>query len=39
MDKVADALKDLKLDRSQVAIEMDFLPAKDYATLQRILAV
>ena len=28
-------LKDLKLDRSQVAIEMDFLPAKDFATLQR----
>jgi Xaa-Pro aminopeptidase len=35
MDKLAEALKDLKLDRSQVAIEMDFLPAKDYATLRR----
>jgi Xaa-Pro aminopeptidase len=35
MDKLAEALKDLKLDRSQVAIELDFLPAKDFATLQK----
>ena len=37
MDKLAEALKDLKLDRSQVAIEMEFLPTKDFATLQRSL--
>ena len=35
MDKLADALKDLKLDRSKVGIEMEFLPAKDFATLQK----
>jgi len=37
MDKLAEALKDLKLDRAKVAIEMEFLPAKDFATLRRIL--
>lgn len=35
MDKLADALRDLKLDRGKVAIEMEFLPAKDFATLQK----
>src|SRR5262249_5438530 len=35
MNKLADALKELKLDRSKVGIEMEFLPAKDFATLQR----
>ena len=35
MDKLADALIDLKLDRGKVAIEMEFLPAKDFATLQK----
>src|SRR5499426_64599 len=35
IDKLADALKELKLDRSKVGIEMEFLPAKDFATLQR----
>lgn len=35
MDKLADALSDLKLDRAQVAIEMEFLPAKDFTTLRR----
>ena len=35
MDKLAEALQDLKLDRAQVAIEMEFLPAKDFAALQR----
>ena len=35
MDKLADALKDLKLDRGKIGIEMEFLPAKDFATLQR----
>ena len=35
MDKLADALSDLELDRARVGIEMEFLPAKDFATLQR----
>jgi Xaa-Pro aminopeptidase len=35
MDKLAQALKDLKLDTAKVGIEMEFLPAKDFATLQR----
>jgi Xaa-Pro aminopeptidase len=35
MDKLAEAIKDLKLDRGKVAIEMEFLPAKDFATLQK----
>jgi Xaa-Pro aminopeptidase len=35
MDKLADGLKDLKLARSRIGIEMDFLPAKDFQTLQR----
>lgn len=35
MDKLADALKDLKLDRGKVGIELEFLPAKDFATLQK----
>ena len=35
MDKLGEALRDLKLDTGKVGIEMDFLPAKDFATLQR----
>ncbi len=35
MDKLAAVLIDLKLDRGKVAIEMEFLPAKDFATLQK----
>src|SRR4249920_1103280 len=35
MEKLAEALKDLKLGRAKIAIEMEFLPAKDFATLQR----
>jgi Xaa-Pro dipeptidase len=35
MDKLADALKDLKLDRSKVGMELEFLPAKDFQTLQK----
>jgi Xaa-Pro aminopeptidase len=35
MDKVADALKDLKLERGKIGIELEFLPAKDFATLHR----
>jgi Xaa-Pro aminopeptidase len=34
MDKLADALSDLGLERARVAVEMDFLPATDFATLQ-----
>jgi Xaa-Pro aminopeptidase len=37
MDKLAAALNDLKLDHGKIAIEMEFLPAKDFATLQRAL--
>ena len=35
MDKLADALKDLKVDRGKVGVEMEFLPAKDFSTLQK----
>jgi Xaa-Pro aminopeptidase len=35
MNKLADALGDLQLDRAEVAVEMEFLPAKDFAALQR----
>jgi Xaa-Pro dipeptidase len=35
MDKLSDALKDLKLDHERIGIEMEFLPAKDFGTLQR----
>jgi Xaa-Pro aminopeptidase len=35
MDKLADALSESTLDRGQVAVEMEFLPAKDFATLQK----
>jgi Xaa-Pro dipeptidase len=37
MDKLAEALRDLKLDQSDVGIEMEFVPAKDFATLQRVV--
>ena len=35
MDKLAEALMDLKLDSGKIGIEMEFLPARDFATLQR----
>ncbi len=35
MDKLGEALKELKLERGKVGIEMEFLPAKDFATLQK----
>jgi Xaa-Pro aminopeptidase len=35
MDKLAESLRDLKLDRSKVGVELEFLPAKDFATLQK----
>jgi ectoine hydrolase len=34
MDTLAEALKDLKLNTGKVGIEMEFLPARDFATLQ-----
>ena len=35
MDRLAEALKDWKLERSRVGIELEFLPAKDFSTLQK----
>jgi Xaa-Pro dipeptidase len=35
MDKLAATLADLKLERGKLGIEMEFLPAKDFATLQK----
>ncbi len=35
MDKLADVLKDLQLERSKVGIELEFSPAKDFQTLQK----
>ena len=37
MDKLAETLKDLKLDGAKIGIEMEFLPAKDFTTLQKSL--
>jgi Xaa-Pro dipeptidase len=34
MEKLAAAIRDLKLDTAKLGIEMEFLPAKDFATLQ-----
>lgn len=38
MDTLADALKDLHLERSRVGIELEFLPARDFSTLQKRLS-
>ncbi|HUR71607.1 MAG TPA: Xaa-Pro peptidase family protein [Candidatus Limnocylindrales bacterium] len=38
MVKLAETLKAAKLDRAKVGIEMEFLPAKDFATLQKNLS-
>ena len=38
MEKIADTLKDMGLENGRVGIELEFLPAKDFATLQRILS-
>jgi Xaa-Pro aminopeptidase len=35
MDKLAEALKDLQLGSAKLGIEMEFLPAKDFSTLQK----
>jgi Xaa-Pro aminopeptidase len=37
MDTLAETLRDLKLERAKIGIEMEFLPAKDFATLQKSL--
>ena len=37
MDKLAETLKDLNLDVAKIGIEMEFLPAKDFAGLQKSL--
>ncbi|HXG50726.1 MAG TPA: Xaa-Pro peptidase family protein [candidate division Zixibacteria bacterium] len=36
MAKLAEAVRDLKLDRGRIAIEMEYLPAGDFATLTRL---
>jgi Xaa-Pro aminopeptidase len=35
MDKLAETLRDLKLENGKIGIEMEFLPAKDFATVQK----
>ena len=35
MDKLCETLADLKLERAKLGLEMDYLPAKDFSTLQR----
>lgn len=35
MDKLCEALADLKLERAKLGVEMEYLPAKDFLTLQR----
>ena len=35
MDKLGATLTDLKLERGKLGIEMEFLPAKDFATVQK----
>jgi Xaa-Pro dipeptidase len=37
MNRLAETLKDLKLDRAKIGIEMEFLPVKDFTTLQKSL--
>lgn len=35
MEKLADSLQDLNLGRGRIGVELEFLPAKDFATLQK----
>ena len=35
MDKLGESLRELKLDRAKIGIEMEFLPARDFAALQK----
>src|SRR5918996_3201124 len=37
MDELGEALKDLKLDRAKIGMEMEFLPAKVFARLKKIV--
>jgi ectoine hydrolase len=37
METLADTLKDLKLQSAKVGMEMEFLSAKDFATLQKVV--
>jgi Xaa-Pro dipeptidase len=37
MNSLAETLKDLKLDRAKIGIEMEFLPARDFTILQKSL--
>jgi Xaa-Pro dipeptidase len=37
MDTLAEAIRDLKLGRGKLAVEMEFLPARDFAALQKSL--
>jgi Xaa-Pro dipeptidase len=37
MNSLAETLKDLKLDRARIGIEMEFLPARDFTILQKSL--
>lgn len=37
MEKLADALTDLGLNRARVGVELAFLPAKDFVTLKKLL--
>ena len=34
MDKLSDAIRDMKLERGKVGIEMEYIPGKDLATLK-----
>lgn len=38
MDKLCELLTDLRLERAKLGIEMDYIPGKDLATLQRKLS-
>ena len=35
MEKLAESIRALRLDRGRIGIELEFLPARDYATLQQ----
>ena len=37
MEKLAEVLRDLRLERGKIGVELEYLPAKDLATLQRVI--
>jgi Xaa-Pro aminopeptidase len=37
MERLGETLKDLRLDCAKIGLEMEFLPAKDFATLQKVV--